>query len=115
MDVSGNQTGDVGNVEHQICSHLVGYFPEAFGVDLPGIGAGAADNHLRFVLFRKSLHLVEIYGFRIFRDTVMDDIVKLTREIDWAPVCEMTPVGQVHGQDGISRLQAGEVNGHVGL
>ena len=50
-----------------------------------------------------------------WRDAVGDDLVQLAGEVQVHAVGQMAAVGQVHGQDGVARLQAGEIHGHVGL
>ena len=105
----------MGDVEEQQGTRLVGDGPELFGVDLPGIGGGAADDHLRLVFHGEALHLGEVDPLGVLVDPVGDYVVELAREIDRGAVGEMPSVGEVHGQDGVARLENGEVDGHVRL
>ena len=84
-------------------------------VDLARIGAGAGHDQLRPVLLRQPGHLVEVDPLGVAADAVADDVVQLAREVQPHAVGQVAAVGQVHGQDGVAGLQAGEVDRHVGL
>ena len=47
MHAGGNETGDVGHVDHQVGADRIGDLTHALEVDEAGVGAGAGDDQLR--------------------------------------------------------------------
>jgi len=66
------------------------------------------------VLERQALDFVVI-DQALLVHTVLDGIEDLARGIDLGTVGQVAAVGQAHAQDGVTRLQQGEVHGLVGL
>ncbi len=110
-----NQSGDMGDIEHQHGARLVRYGPEAFRIDLARVGRGADHDELRLLLLRKPLHFREVDGFRLAVHAVRDDVVQSAGEVHGRTVGQMAAVGQVHRQDRIAGFENGEVHRHIGL
>ena len=115
VQLSGHQTGDVGDVGHQVGPHLVGNLPQPGEVNQARIGAGPADDHLGTHFPRLAGDGLVVEGFRLPRHAVGVHFEQLAGEVDWAAVCQVAAVGQAHAHDAVARLQHGEVDGHVGL
>src|SRR4029079_10406831 len=75
----------------------------------------AADDQLGPTLFRRCTHLVEVDERRVAVDSVADEVVELSGEVDLEAVREMPAVVETHGENGVPRLEAAEVDGHVRL
>ncbi len=59
------------------------------------------------------LVVVDVLGLSI--DPVGDEVEQRSGEVDGRTVCEVTALVETHAQDGVPRLQHGEVRGHVRL
>ncbi|MNN20420.1 hypothetical protein D3C81_1336990 [compost metagenome] len=114
VDARGNQTGHMGHVNEQPGTDLVGDFAHAGPVNDTGVGGEATDHHLRLVLDGQALHLV-VVDLAGLIDAVGDDVVQLAGEVHRGAVSQVTTVGQVHAQHGVTRLQQSHVDGAVGL
>ncbi|MNH45959.1 hypothetical protein D3C79_1085660 [compost metagenome] len=60
MHTTGNQTGDVSHVDHQICTNFVGDLTEAFPVPDTGIGSTASKNQLWLVFTCKARNFFHV-------------------------------------------------------
>ena len=115
MQAGRDQPGEVGHVTEQQRADLVGDCAEAVGLDRPRVCRAAADDQLRAVLLRDREHLVVVDHVRLPVDSVVGDGVQPAGEVDLEPVREVTAVRERERQDRVARLQAREVDGHVGL
>ena len=79
------------------------------------IRAGADHDHLRPVLAREPVELVVVEPLVALADAVRHDREELAGEVQRMAVREMAAVREVHPEDGVARLEHGEVDGHVRL
>ena len=61
MSARGYQTGYVGNIHHEDCTHFIRNGPGAAKVYDPGIRGGSRNYDLGPVLLGQSFHLIVIY------------------------------------------------------
>ena len=54
------QSGRVGHVDHEQCTHFVGYLAHALVVPFAAVCRASADDELRFVLDGQLFHLVVV-------------------------------------------------------
>ena len=114
VQAGGHQAGDVRHVDEDQGADLAGHLGDPVEVDLPRIGAGAGEDQLGPVLAGQlgDLVVVDPLGLRV--DAVADRRIPAAREVELHPVRQVAAVGQVHRQDGVADLQAGEVDRLVG-
>ena len=112
--VARDQAGDVGHIDHEHSPVPFADLGDLVKRDDPRVGAGAGDHQLGFVLAAEGFHLVEIEAFIVLADAVVVDLVQLAREVQVHAVGEVATVRQTHGDDGVARLQGGEIDRHVG-
>ena len=110
----GNQPGHMRHVHEEHRADLVGDGAEARPVHHLRIGREPGHDHFRLVLQGQLLDLV-VVDQALGVDPVLDGVEQLARGIDLGPVGQVAAVGQRHAQDGVARLQQGEVHGLVGL
>ena len=93
------------HVHHQKGADLLGYLIKRIKINDAGICTGARHNHFGPVLPGQCFDHLIIDGAGLLLDTIVDKIVELPRKADFGTVGQMAAVGQVHPQDGISRLE----------
>ena len=81
MRPTGDESGEMGDVEHQQCADLVGDRPEGLGVEPARIARGAGNDQLRAVLERLRTNLVEVDPL-LGTDAVGDEVVEQPAGID---------------------------------
>jgi hypothetical protein len=111
----GDQPGEVGHVDHQVRTDLVGDPPELGEVQLPRVRRPAGDDQLRTALVRQPLDLGHVHPVVVGPHVVGGDVVELAREVEPHPVRQVAAVGQVEAEDGVPRLQQGGHRRGVGL
>ncbi|MNO97992.1 hypothetical protein D3C76_897220 [compost metagenome] len=114
VHASGNQAGNVGHVDEQVGTDLVGDFAEAWEVQHLRVGREAGNDHLRLVLDSQALDFV-VVDQAVAVDAVLDGVVQLARGAYRSTVGQVATVGQAHAQDGVTGRQQGQVDGGVGL
>ena len=112
---TGNEAGEVGHVDEEVGSNLVGDLAHALEVELAGVGAAAADDELRFDFEGLGLELVVVDDFGVFADLVAGDVVELAGEVELVAVGEVASVGEVEAEDGVAGGDERHVGGGVGL
>src|SRR5690606_27722146 len=105
----GHQAGDVGHVHEQVRAHGVGDGAEARPVDLLRVGAEPGHDHLRAVLAGQALDLV-VVDQAVVVDAVLDGVEQLVADVDPGAVGQVDAVRQLHTEDGVARLQQGQVH-----
>ena len=115
MRAAGDEAGDVRHVHHEQRADGIGDGTEAGKVQHPRVAAASGDDQLGVVLFGQPLNLVVVDGLGFLIDAVGHELVEVPREVDAGAVSEVAAHVELHSQDGIARLQHGEVSGHVGL
>lgn len=84
-------------------------------VDAARIGAGPGHDYGGLVLAGQSGHFVIIDAACFLAHAVGNDLKQATREVHRAAVGQMPAVGEIHAQDHVAGLEAGEIGGHIGL
>ena len=115
VNASRHQTGNVGHIDHDHCSDLIGHLAESFEIDGTGISTRADHDHLRPVFFGKSFDLIVIDPAGFTFDAIGDDVKKFPGKVDRRTVRKMTAVRQVHPENRIARLTFSEIDRHVRL
>ena len=95
MQTCGDQSGDVGNITHQVCADLFGDVGEGIEIDCSRICRVAGDDQLRITFLRQladRIH-VKLVGFLI--QAVMHYVIKLSRDVDLQARRKMPAVRQI--------------------
>ncbi len=114
VHASGNQASNVGHVDEQVGTDLVGDGAEAREVENLRVGREAGYDHFRLVFNSQALDFV-VVDQAIAVDAVLHGVVQLARRADAGAVGQVTAVGQAHAQDGVTGRQQGQVDRSVGL
>ena len=115
MDATGDQSGNVGRVEHEQGAHFVGNGAERRRVDDAGIGGGTGHDELGPVLEGEVPDLVVVDALIAGGHAVGHEPVGTPADVHRRAVSEVTAVVQAHTQHGVTRFQHGQVGGHVGV
>ena len=115
MHATGDETCEVGHVDHEVGTDFVGDGAHAGEVELAGIGAAAADDYFRLFAEGGGFELVVVDGLGIAADLVADDAVELAGEVELVAVGEMAAVGEVEAEDGVAWSEERHIGGGVGL
>ena len=81
------------HIDHQVGADFVGDGAHAGEVELAGIGAASAYDHLGFFAEGGGFKFIVINGFGVFADLVADDSVELAGEVELVAVGEVAAVG----------------------
>ena len=73
--------GDMGDIGHMVSANLISDLLDLFEINDPGIGAGAGNDDLGFMLPRQLPHLVVIDQFLIFGNAVGYDLIEFAAEV----------------------------------
>ena len=111
----GDQACRVGHVRHQQGAAFPSDLTHSLEVDFAGVGAGSGHDELGPVLTGQFSQGIVVDGFRVLPDSVGNDAIHPAGEVQRMAMGEVSPVGQVHAEDGLPGLQCRHVNGHVGL
>ena len=105
MHASGNETGEVRHINDENGAAFIGDGAHTRKVECPRIGAAATNNDLG--LFAKSglFELVVVDGLGILADAVGDDLVKLAGEVQLVAVGEVSAVGKIETENGVTGLE----------
>ena len=115
VHAGGNETGDVGHVNHQVGAHLVCDAAEGGEVDDAGVGGCAGDDDLGLLAEGLLAHLVHVEALGLLVDAVGADLVELAGEVGRRAVSEVAAVVEAHAHDLVARLDEGGVGSLVGL
>ena len=111
----GDEAGGVSHVDHQEGSDFVGNLTHAGIVPFAGVGRGTADDEFGTLAQSHLFHHVVVDVARIFAHAVFERVEHQAREVDGAPVREVTAVREVQSQELVARVEHGHEYGHVGL
>ncbi|CCK08080.1 FIG00053978: hypothetical protein [Cronobacter sakazakii 696] len=114
VDACGNQARHVRHIDEQVCADAVSDFTHFCPVNDAGVRGETTDDHFRFVFFRLLRHVLVI-DFAGLVDTVRNDVVELTGEVNRGAVGQVAALRQVHTKNGIARLQQRGIDREVGL
>ena len=98
VDLAGNESGEVGHVDHEDGSDLVGDLAEDAEVDLPGVGAVACQQDERPKRLGVIADRVVVEEVRLAVDVVGLDLEHGGRGVEAVPVGEMAAGVVVHAQ-----------------
>jgi hypothetical protein len=101
MHASGDQTGEMGHVDHQIRPDLVGNDAEAREVEDPRIGRTAGDDQLGLVLECQPLDFVEVDQMVFLTDAILNGVEPLARLRGRSAMSEVPAGGEAHAEDGV--------------
>ena len=104
MLTTGNQTGNVCHIYHEVCIYALCDFCECREINRSGISAGTGENQLRVQLVCLLLQVFHI-DESVFIYVVEMYIVQLAAEVYRGSVSQVTAVVQVQGKNGVSRFQ----------
>ena len=105
----------MGHVHEQFGVHFVGDGAELGEVDGAGIGAGARHDDRGTVLMGEAAHFFIVDEAGVPVHAVGNHIEQASGEVHRAAVRQVTSVGQVHAQNGITGFGQREVGSHVRL
>src|SRR5690606_9529138 len=114
VSTTSNQTGVVGNVDHQQGAVFMSNTSHAFEVDAQGVSRSTTHDQLGLVLFGQALQLVVVQLF-VLVQTVGYEVVQLARCVHGGTVGQVTTFCQAHAQNGITGLEDSHVHALVGL
>ena len=86
-----------------------------YGVDDPGVGGGAGHDGLGPVLPGQVADLVVVEALVALADPVGHEVVEPAAEVHRRAVGEVAALVEAHAEDGVARLEQGQVGGHVGV
>ena len=89
--------------------------PQRLGVDHPRVGRGAGDDQLGPVLLGQVRQSLEVDALVALAHAVADEVVQTAAGVDRRTVGEMAALVQAHAEDGVARLEHGQVGGEVGI
>ena len=115
MESRCDESGDVRHVDHQVSADALRDRAESLKVDDARISGRSGDDELRLVLFREGFDLVVVDHGRVVVDTIWDEVVEHTGDIDRAAVSEVSSMREVHAEDGVAGLQEREIYRGVSL
>ena len=115
MLAGSDQARDVGHVDHEIRTDLVGDLAEGGEIKRARIRAGARDDQLRLVLVRGLADVLHVDRAGLGRDAVVHEVVVLARRVDRMAVREVAAVVKAQRKHRVAGRQEREVRGHVGL
>ena len=113
MQSRSNESGNVRDIDHHICSDLVAYLSYSGKVDGSRICTRARNDHLRLALESCGSESVVIEHLGIVRYIIGDDIEVLTGNIYGRAVREVSAVSKIESHNGIARLKKREENGKI--
>ncbi len=112
---TGDQAGDVGGIEQEQGTDLVGDGLERFRVEAARVAGGAGDDHLRAVGQGQIAHLVHVDALVAGGDLVGHEVVQQAAGVHRRPVGEVAPVVEAEAQHGVAGLEHRLVGAHVGV
>src|ERR1700689_2315177 len=115
MNAASHQAGEMSHVDYKKGTHLIRNLAHAGEVDDPGVGAASGYDELRLFLLGNRFELVVVDPLRLFLHPIKYRAVEFAGEAQLVPVREMTAMGQVKTQDGVSRVDDSHIGGRIGL
>ena len=113
VDAGGHKTGDVGHIYHQVSPHGIGHLAELGKVDDAGIGGGTGHDQFGPAGLGGFQEAVIVDALRFIVQAIRDYMEILSRNIHRAAVGQVSAMGQIHAQNGITGLYQGEKGGKI--
>ncbi len=111
----GDESCGMRNIGEQEGAYGISDGAEAGVIPVAGIGAGAADDELRFFGERDLLYLVHIDAAGLFLNGIKYRAIQFTGKIHGRAMREVAAMREVEAEEGVAGIQAGEHHGGVGL
>ena len=111
---AGDETGEVGDVEHEQRTDLVGDLAERLRFEAARVARRADDDHLRTVLEREVAHVVDVDAL-LGADAVRHEVVEQAAGVDRRAVGEVAAVVEAQAEHRVAGLQQRLVHAHVGV
>ena len=105
MNPGGHESGDVGDIGHQIRANLVGDLTELGEVDHTGIRAEAANDQLGFAFQRSLPDMVHVEQFGVGIQDVIVNFKECSREVWLQAVRQVSTVRDGQTQDPVAGLE----------
>src|SRR6202012_5914996 len=107
--------GEMGHVDQEQGSNLVGDLAHAGEIDDAGVGAASSDDELWFFALGDGFQdvVVDLLGLLIY--AVEDYAVKFAGKAEFVPVGQVAAVREVKTQDGVTGVDDRHVGGSVRL
>ena len=109
-----HESGEVGDVEQQERTDLVGDRPERLGIEPPRVAGGAGHDHLRAVPFGERTHGVHVDPL-VGADAVRHEVVQQAAGVDRRAVGEVATVIEAEPEHRVTGLQQCLIGAHVGV
>ncbi len=114
VHAGGDKTRDMSHIHEEKGVHGLGDGGDALEVNDAGIGAGAGDDHLGFVLVGKLFDFVVVDALVILANAIGDELVHAAGKIERMAVGEVAAVGEIHAENGVAGLESGHIDADVG-
>ncbi len=111
----GDESGEVGHVDHQQGPHLIGDLPEAEEVELAGVGGPARQDQLGLALPGDPGDLIHVDQAALPVHLIGGHLIETSRDVEFHAMRQVTTVGEGEAHDGVPWLQQGVIDGGVGL
>ena len=111
----GNESRDVGHVNHEDGIDAFGDGGDALKVDDARIRRCTRNDHARMMLGGEFFEGIVVDALGLTVDSVGDDFVVAAGDVDGAAVREVSAVREIHAEDGVARLQEREEYRHIRL
>ena len=115
MQSRRHQAADVGLVHQQQGPDLVTDLAEPGEIQPARVGTAAHNDHLWLRAAGQVRHRLIVDLFRHPVDVKGREAVETARETQPVAVGKVSPMAQRHAQDGVARLQRGQIDGRVGI
>ncbi|QTK78950.1 hypothetical protein AT6N2_C1164 [Agrobacterium tumefaciens] len=115
MLATGDETGDVRHIDHQVSANFISNFAEALPVPDTGIGGAASKNELRLMFLGLAFHFVHVEQVVAFAHAVGHDVEPLAGHVDRGTMRQVTTRVEVEAHKGVARLEQREKHGLVHL
>ena len=114
VQTGGDQASDVGHVDEQQRTDLVGDGAKAREIQGLGVGGKPGDDDLRLVLHGQALDLVVVDQPGSGVQAVLHGVVEFARGRHLGAVSQVAAVGQAHAEDSVAGIEQRQVHGAVG-
>ena len=115
MDAASDQTCEMRHVDQEECANLVRDGAHPGKVELSGIGATTADDHLRLLAVSDGFKLVVIDSLGIAPHLIADHAIEFAGEVELMAVGKMAAVREIKTEDCIAGGEQRHVCRCVGL
>ena len=112
---TGNQTGKMRHINHQISTDSVSNFSKTSKIYLPWISRASGDNQFWLAIQSQTFCFIIINQAGIFTHTILNSIKQLARHRNFCSMRQMTAGVQAHTHNRVTRIQQSKINRHISL